>query len=163
MMIKLGSVPVDFNSLQSDTQRARKLWSEKYPLTVCRIARSLLMIRIKSIHPVSWFMSSIPMGHQAWFRSHQLPIDGRNSPSEVTRTATQSPGRNGGRAALAFELQLAFRTAIERADHRLKPQNFLQQRQPSRLVGLKESASQRHPRLRRRVRVSNAYSGLTRG
>jgi hypothetical protein len=45
-MIKLGGVPVHLNSLQLETQLVGKLWSEKYPLTVCRIDRSLLTIKI---------------------------------------------------------------------------------------------------------------------
>jgi hypothetical protein len=46
MMIKLGSVVVFFNLLQLDTQLVGKLWSEKYLLTVCRIAGSLFTINI---------------------------------------------------------------------------------------------------------------------
>jgi hypothetical protein len=46
MMIKLGSVVVFFDLLQLDTQLVGKLWSEKYLLTVCRIAGSLFTINI---------------------------------------------------------------------------------------------------------------------
>src|SRR6476660_4030216 len=68
-MIRRGGVPVHFNSLQLDAQLVGKLWSEKYTRTLCRIFGSLLTIRIQ---PMSWFISSLPTGHQARFRSRQF-------------------------------------------------------------------------------------------
>jgi hypothetical protein len=52
----------------------------------------------------------------------------------------QRAGRNDHRTALAFERQFPFRSAIERADHRLQPQNLFKEHDTRLLVGLEEAA-----------------------
>src|SRR5262249_28007848 len=58
---KLGWLPLHATSSQSDRQLVWKLWSEKYPLTACRIAGSLLTIRIKPVLPMSRSIDPVPL------------------------------------------------------------------------------------------------------